>query len=174
MPGPSVASVIQRRTTVSPRSEKENVEARRIHLPIDLLDWYLASPLMSKARANPLCSEENQHDSGRCLLRFTHNAGNPLVARLSGQKPAGEVLSGAMRLFVAPHKKLRGLNATLNTHLPRAFKELPVSSILLFVTQHLSGFAFAVTSSINSPTAVEALRQDARLWISSHSVRLDS
>ena len=81
-----------------------------------------------------------------------------------------------MRLFVAPHKKLRGLNATLNTHLPRAFKELRVSSILLIVTQHLSGFAFAVavTSSIHSPTAVEALRHDARLWLSSHSVRLDS
>ena len=60
-----------------------------------------------------------------------------------------------MRLFVAPHEKLRGLNVTLNTHFPRALKELRVSSILLFITQHLSGFAFAVTSSIHS---VEALR----------------
>ena len=79
-----------------------------------------------------------------------------------------------MHLFVALHERLLGLNAALNTYFLRAFKELRVSSIFLFITQHLSGFVFATTSSIPSPTAVEALRQDARLWLSSHSVRLDS
>ena len=78
-----------------------------------------------------------------------------------------------MHLFLAPHQKLRGLNAPFNTKPPRAFKELRVSSILLFVKQNLSGFAFAITFSIPSPTAIEALRQDARLWLRSHSVRLD-